>query len=80
MADLKFPYEKPPTNLPTTFCCNFMKTQLVTISEICEQHGWNCPDRVVSINSLGEYSLRAINAFYVLNYCPFCGKKLHDRI
>lgn len=63
------------------FCCVVMKNQL---TDRCEQHGVDCPDKVVLrsksvFNDSGIY-LRAINAEWVMHYCPWCGSKWSDGV
>lgn len=65
-----------PMRKTWTFCCETMKQQL---TEYCTQHGYSCPDWVVSLDSEGKIYLKAENACYVLDFCPWCGRENHHR-
>lgn len=60
-------------------CCDIMTSQLDPTK--CKEHGANCPDNVVVI---GEQSrklyLESPNANYILNYCPWCGTKVPEKV
>jgi hypothetical protein len=66
----------------TKTCCEFTKRQL---EHHCDEHGDNCPDRVLKL-SLGckdefmdippRFLLIAANAAYKARFCPYCGKNL----
>lgn len=70
------------------FCCEFLKQQ---ITSHCEQHGYDCPDWLVSIGIgvdndgdvlNGPHHLmwqgNAGNATYQIRFCPSCGAQLPD--
>jgi len=62
-------------------CCNAMKRQL---DHTCDQHGKNCPDRVVLKSGLPDGSYRfllnAENAAYDFTYCPWCGEVVQEAL
>ena len=51
--------------------CETMAAQL---ADRCEQHGVDCPDKVVvAAGANGRLLLRSPNAHYALVFCPWCG-------
>jgi hypothetical protein len=57
-------------------CCATMEWHM---NHHCDQHGDNCPDRVVMRSGFtGRWGLRAENAFYDLRFCPWCGAEVQD--
>jgi len=63
-----------------TACCEFSKQQL---DMYCVQHGYECPDKVLSTYISGydgkrRFSLHSPNATYSAKFCPSCGENLND--
>jgi len=57
---------------PLKYCCDSLKKSF----SICSQHGLLCPDYYIRYDSR-DYFIRAINATYKIDYCPYCGKYLY---
>ena len=77
---MEFPFRKVPKYLPENPCCKDMKRHL-TLNAECEQHGYNCPDRVIGYSGPKSFPselfyLRGINGNYRIYHCPWCGEKL----
>ena len=85
----RYPHRKIPDHLPKTadeVCCEDMFRQM-TQNIDCTQHGYNCPDRGIHLNPGYQddeddcmipsmYLLRAPNASYKINFCPWCATVL----
>ncbi|MCL2860030.1 MAG: hypothetical protein FWF46_05655 [Oscillospiraceae bacterium] len=66
------------------YCCKKMKEK---IEYICEQHQYNmleCPDLIMvyipKINAYGIPIHDGTEDFIQINYCPWCGKQLKEKI
>jgi hypothetical protein len=72
-----YPHMDVPDFLPAedSVCCERMFGHM-TQNMDCGQHGYSCPDRGVSYHSDGTYTLRAANANYSMNFCPWCAASL----
>lgn len=57
------------------FCCGTAKQQL---EMFCDQHGWDCPDKVLTLWSDKSFILKAENADYGIEFCPWCGQNLEN--
>lgn len=57
---------------PNRYCCDSLKKSF----SICSQHGLLCPDYYIRYDSR-DYFIRAINATYRIDYCPYCGEYLY---
>lgn len=75
-----YPFRPVPDNLPWSdrICCEDMRRHM-TLNSSCEQHGYNCPDRGIDYFS-ESYHIRAPNANYSINYCPWCGGRLTNEV
>ena len=64
--------------IPKEFiCCDGMRGQ----SEECSQHSFDCPDHVVKYKAKSRsFYLEGVNATYILYFCPWCGKKVPERL
>jgi len=49
----------------------------------CPKHGRLCPDRVLNYaKGHQDYGIRIPDggsSYYIINFCPFCGKQLGDK-
>ena len=57
---------------PLKYCCDSLKKSF----SICSQHSLLCPDYYIRYDGR-DYFIRAINATYKIDYCPYCGKYLY---
>lgn len=74
----EYPYEITPQYINNAICCCEDMKQHIQQNSTCAQHGYSCPDRGITLCRDGEYLLRAPNAEYRINFCPFCGAKLKE--
>lgn len=67
-----------------SFCCDAAKGQL---EYYCEQHGYDCPDKVLEFRPAykdehfdlpARFQLIAPNAAYRAKYCPWCAAELKE--
>jgi hypothetical protein len=60
-------------------CCEQMKQQMELE---CPDHGRSCPDILIRyIDIFDEYGLNIFdggNSYIVINFCPWCGRKLPE--
>lgn len=67
------------TREKTAVCCEAMAYQL---DLVCDQHGEDCPDRLVlatSVHPTGHrWLLCAQNADYDFEFCPWCGTRFQE--